>query len=213
MIWSNGIIVSKFSRFTAQQLCKNYCPFQSLAISFLWTKFLYFATKAGSWGIPIKLSQLYEGPWGRLMARSWHLRIIGERDLHFGWNLNFCRHKEQMMHEQHYRLQVASITRASRTSQGEGWSQTLLWEQAGIYENKQQNKAIFNKTHKCILFISISDYEKKPRSIGIWTKWAEQSIQLGLHQRRLYFTATKLHVNLPDLVMKTSWDLWEQAHG
>ena len=77
MIWSNGIIVSKFSRFTAQQLCKNYCLFQSLAISFLWTKFLYFATKAGSWGIPIKLSQLYEGPWGRLMARSWHLRIIG----------------------------------------------------------------------------------------------------------------------------------------
>ena len=129
IIWSNGIIVSKFSRFTAQQLCKNYCPFQSLAISFLWTKFLYFATKAGSWGIPIKLSQLYEGPWGRLIARSWHLRIIGERDLYFGWNLNFCRHKEQMMHEQHYRLQVASITRASRTSQGKGWSQTY-------YENK-----------------------------------------------------------------------------
>ena len=107
MIWSNGIIVAKFSRFTAQQLCKNYCPFQSLAISLLWTKFLYFATKAGSWGIPIKMSQLYEGPRGRLIARSWHLRIIGERDLHFGWNLNFCRRKEQMMHEQHYSIQVA----------------------------------------------------------------------------------------------------------
>ena len=150
MIWSNGIIVSKFSRFTAQQLCKNYCPFQSLAISFLCTKFLYFATKAGSWGIPIKLSQLYEGPWGRLIARSWHLRIIGERGLHFGCNLNFCRHKEQMIHEQHFRrLQVASITRASRTSQGEGWSQTLLWEQAAIYESKQQNKAILTRHVYC----------------------------------------------------------------
>ena len=180
---------------------------------FLVHKVFVFSTKAGSWGIPIKLSQLYEGPWGRLIARSWHLRIIGERYLHFGCNLNFCRHKEQMMHEQHYRrLQVASTTRASRTSQVEGWNQTLLWEQAAIYENKQQNKAILTR-HLCILFTSICNYEKKSRSIGKWTKWAEQSIQFWLHQRRLYFTATKLHVNLPDLVMKTSWDLWEQAHG
>ena len=131
MIWSNGIIVSKFSRFTAQQLCKNYCPFQSLAISFLWTKFLHFATKAGSWGIPIKLSQLYEGPWGRLMARSWHLRIIGGGFKFWLKIYFFCsiRSKWYMSTIACKRLQVVSTTRASRTSQVEGWSQTY-------YENK-----------------------------------------------------------------------------